>query len=241
MEENIQETGENTSSVEQQSKNVAPVEPASSVDNGTDANLIKLRAAKKAEQERADRLEAELEELRKKKEEALKEREPEYSAEDFIEGRHLRSFEDRQAKELQEIKKRQQEFEIKQREAAEASELRRKFTDFSSVMTDENADKLRELDPETFMTIANSSASFYQRSVAAYKRIKELGIYVEDNFKKDRATAEANVNKPRPMNSVSPQQGNSPLSMANAFSEGRLTEEKKNLLWKEMQEAMRKQ
>jgi len=47
---------------------------------------------------------------------------------------------------------------------------------------------------------------------------------------------QANTAKPRPLTSVSPQSGESPLSRANAFAEGLTPELKKNL-FKEMQEA----
>jgi len=225
VEENTQDVVENTAPVEE-------VAQQPHADNAQSVNMANLRAAKeKAEQERAV-LAAQVEELKKQQAEPVEKPAPEYGDEDFVEGKHLR-------KELEAIKAQQQQFEATQRETAEAAELRRKYTDFTKVMTSANADKLQELDPETFMTIANSTASYYQRSVAAYKRIKELGIFVEDNHEKDRAAAQTNVAKPRPMNSVSPQQGDSPLSMANAFSNG-LTPELKQQLWKEMQDASKK-
>jgi len=218
-----------------ENQDVAAPEPTEAhAKNAADVNMANLRAAKdKAERERAE-MAAKLEELQRKdvQPEPQKEEKPEYGDEDFVEGKHLR-------KELDAIRRQQQEFEIKQTEASEATLLRKNYSDFSKVMTDANADKLKELDPESFQTIANSTASYYQRSVAAYKRIKELGIVVEDNHEKDRAHAHANAAKPRPMNSVSPQQGDSPLSMANAFSNG-LTDELKRQLYKEMQDASKK-
>lgn len=227
MEENVQEKVDNTAQV----KETAPAE------NDTSVNIANLRAAKvKAEKESAE-FKSQLEEMQRQNVTpgpTEKEEEPEstYGDEDFVEGRHLR-------KELDSMKRKQQEFESRQREEIEADQLRRNFSDFSKVMTDANADKLKELDPETFMTIASSTASHYQRSVAAYKRIKELGIFVEDTHEQGRATAEANVNKPRPTNSVSPQSGDSPLSMANAFAGG-LTDELKAQLWKEVQESAKR-
>ena len=52
----------------------------------------------------------------------------------------------------------------------------------------------------------------------------------------DKRKAQENSAKPRPMASVSPQQGESPLSHANAFANG-LTPELQKQLWKEMQDA----
>ena len=63
-----------------------------------------------------------------------------------------------------------------------------------------------------------------------------MGIYREDNYSKDRDKAQSNASKPKPLASVSPQQGDSPLSRANAFANG-LTDELKSQLRKEMEQA----
>ena len=114
------------------------------------------------------------------------------------------------------------------------SRLKRKYSDFDEVVSQENLAKLKEIDPETADTIAHSRSSPYTRGASAYKRIKELNLI--DKHEDNRARAETNVSKPRPLNSVSPQSGDSPLSMANAFSNG-LTKDVKKQLWREMQEA----
>jgi hypothetical protein len=66
--------------------------------------------------------------------------------------------------------------------------------------------------------------------------IKKLGIYTEDTYQADRERAQNNANKPRPLASVSPQQGESALSHANPFAGG-LTPELKTSLLKEMEAA----
>jgi len=66
--------------------------------------------------------------------------------------------------------------------------------------------------------------------------VKKLGIYKPDNYEKDRAHVATNANKPRSSASISPQQGDSPLSNANAFADG-LTPELKKKLYAEMLEA----
>ena len=66
--------------------------------------------------------------------------------------------------------------------------------------------------------------------------IKQMGVYKEDKFSQDRARAEVNAGKPRPLTSMSPQQGDGPLSKANAFDNG-LTDELKESLLKEMNDA----
>ena len=68
--------------------------------------------------------------------------------------------------------------------------------------------------------------------------MKKFGIYREDPHSEDRIRALRNTQKPKPITSVSPQQGDSPLSKANAFANG-LTEDLKAQLRKEMAAARR--
>jgi len=229
-EENIQEVQQ-----EQQDTVLAEVntqEPAQAKpDNSAAANIVKLREAKeRAEREKAE-LQARLEEIQSKV--AQKEEiEPVYGDDDFVEGRILK-------KELDSVKKQIEAYKAEQIQKTDEERLMRVYSDFDKVVNPDNIQRLKEVDPETADTIAKSTASLYTRGAAAYKRIKELGIFVEDKHEKDRAKAQANISKPRPSNSVSPQQGDSPLSMANAFANG-LTPELKKQLWKEMQEASNK-
>ena len=55
----------------------------------------------------------------------------------------------------------------------------------------------------------------------------------------DKAKAVINAQKPRPLTSISPQQGDSPLSKANAFANG-LTPELQAQLLKEMKQSMKR-
>lgn len=143
-----------------------------------------------------------------------------YDPDDYIEGKHLQSVE-------QKIKRLE--------EQAIENQLRSSFSDFDSVVTAENLKRLKDHDPELAESI-NYNPNLYSKAVAAYKAIKRN--MVPDTFSKERATAQKNAAKPKPVNTIAPQQGDSPLSKANAFSEG-LTEELKMQLRKEMEQARR--
>lgn len=150
---------------------------------------------------------------------------------EFFEGKHY--------KKLQRILKNQREALEKQQQQIHAatieSKLRLQYQDFDKVLTADNIKLLRDNEPEIADTIASTN-DIYTKAVSAYKMIKKLGIYVDDAYDKEREIAKNNSLKPRPLASVSPQQGDSPLSRANAFADG-LTTERKAQLWKEMQEA----
>jgi hypothetical protein len=92
--------------------------------------------------------------------------------------------------------------------------------------------------PELAETLGSSS-NLYGKAVSAYTMIKNLGIYQEDQYSPDKQKAQANAAKPRPLASVGTQQGDSPLTRANAFAEG-LTDDLKRQLRKEMAEAIKR-
>ena len=232
MEDNMQDSVQNILHGEPQEaapevQEVVQEQPVQ--DNSYNVNIANLRAAKeKAEAERAQ-MAQQLEEMQRQQAEPEDEQGPDYGDEDLIEGKHLR-------KEMDSFKKQLASYKAQQIAATDEARLKQVYTDFDKVVSAENIAKLKEVDPETAETIAMSNAPLYTRGAAAYKRIKELNLIVEDNHEGDRARAQENVAKPRPSNSVSPQQSDSPLGMANAFANG-LTEDLKKQLWKEMQDS----
>jgi cell fate (sporulation/competence/biofilm development) regulator YlbF (YheA/YmcA/DUF963 family) len=120
-------------------------------------------------------------------------------------------------------------------EMTEEAMIRAQYPDYEKVVTQENIEALREKDPDLFETL-RSSTSFRAKAVSVYKQIKNNGLYTEDTFTAERELAQRNANKPKPLASMSPQQGDSPLSRANAFANG-LTPELRVQLIKEMEEA----
>ena len=146
---------------------------------------------------------------------------------DLAEGKHL-------SKVAQKIKKLEQQVYVSSTE----SRLKSQFPDFDKVVSKENIEALKEAEPELADAITASS-DLYSKAVSAYKLIKKLGIHQESGlFEQEKAVAQRNASKPKPLASVSPQQGDSPLSKANAFANG-LTEELKAQLRREMEEARR--
>jgi hypothetical protein len=150
---------------------------------------------------------------------------------DLFEGKHYRKLQKQLKKQQDELKKYQEQISLTSTE----TKLKSQYADFDKVVSEDNIRKLRETEPELAETIA-STQDVYSKAVSAYKIIKKLGIYVEDNYSQDREIAQKNSLKPKPLASVSPQQGDSPLSKANAFANG-LTPELKQQLWKEMEES----
>jgi len=223
-EENVETVGANEPTQDVVLDDVSK-EPVAHADNSASINMAKLRVAKERAEKERSAMEARVAELEAEKNKPVEET---YSDDDFVEGRQLK-------KELESLRKEQQKFQSEQKVLADENRLKSKYSDFDTIVNTETIEKLKELDPETVEVLTNSKASPYAIGAAAYKRIKELNII--DNHVQDKERAESNITKPRPSNSVSPQAGDGPLSMANAFSDGSLTSDEKARLWKETQQA----
>lgn len=152
-------------------------------------------------------------------------------ADALVEGKHL-------SKVNKHIKKLEQQLkQYQQQTALSATELRLKaqYPDFDKVVSRENLESFRIAYPELATTL-NASTDLYSKAVSAYTMIKKLGIGEEDPYVEEKAIIQKNAVKPKPLASINPQQGDSPLSRANAFATGKLTEEMKQALWREMNE-----
>jgi len=155
--------------------------------------------------------------------------------EDIVEGKHLSKIDRKYTKEIAKLRNELSSFKQASHAMSEEAILKAKYPDIDKVVTKENMDALRAID-EDFAEVIDTSTSFRAKAALAYRKIKESGLYNEDTYLSDRTLATKNAAKPRPLASVSPQQGNSPLSQANAFANG-LTPELQVQLRKEMAEA----
>lgn len=161
--------------------------------------------------------------------------EPQYNIndDDLLEGKHLKRYD----AELKKLRQEQEQFRQQSYAMTAQSQLRSKYPDFDKVVNESNIEALKLSYPELASTL-NSSTDLYSTAVSAYTMIKKLGILPEDQFVAEKALAQKNAAKPRSLASVSPQQGDGPLSKANAFANG-LTDELKAQLIKEMNDVRR--
>jgi hypothetical protein len=195
-----------------------------------ESNLIFLRKmADQAARERDDALRR-LNEIENKKVES---RDEDFSVrdDDLVEGKHLAKY----AKKIKQLEEQQEQYMRQSSESNAEVRLKNQFPDFDKVMTLENVQSLSMAYPELAKAI-NSSSNLYDKASSAYTLIKKFGIYEEHPYEAEKQRAIANSTKPRPLTSVSPQQGDSPMQRANAFANG-LTPELKEALLKEMAES----
>lgn len=209
---------------------------AKPADDSAALNFRKLR-------EKSERLERERDEAVRKARELEAQRQP-TSAEDddfriddgaLMEGKDLKKV-------AQKIKRLEGELQqYRQQSSMESTEARLKsqYSDFDKVVSKENIEALKDSYPEIAASIS-SNPDIYGRAVSAYTLIKKMGIYADNaQYESDRLTAQRNAAKPKPTASISPQQGDTPLSRANAFASGKVSKDLQKQLYQEMVEAMK--
>lgn len=202
-------------------------------------NFRALREAKeKAERERDEAIKV-LREAYSAQQRPVVE-EPEYeegfsiAPDDIVEGKHLSKVD----KKIKQLEKQIQQYQKQSQEVALETRIKAQYPDFDAVVSKQNVEMLQAAHPEIAQTLITST-DLYSKSVTAYKMIKQLGIYQDPaQYQMDVTRAQKNLAKPRPVASVSPQQGEGALSKANAFAGG-LTDELKAQIYKEMVAAIK--
>jgi hypothetical protein len=165
----------------------------------------------------------------KQQEEPQEDYDIDIDADALVEGKHVKKV----TAKLKAMEQQLKRYQAQSDEVAIESRIRSQYPDFEKVVSKENVDILNERFPEIAKTLRDTPDMF-NKAAAAYSVIKNFGIHQDEPPKNsDRAKAIANSQKPRPLTSVSPTQGDSPLSKANAFANG-MTDELKEQLRKEM-------
>lgn len=150
---------------------------------------------------------------------------------DLVEGKHLSKM----SKEMKALKQELNEYKQKTNISTTEVRLRSEFPDFDKIVCADNLMALREAEPYLAESIGNDP-DMYRKAVSAYKLIKKMVVPQNDAYEQERALVQKNAAKPKPLASVAPQQGDSPLARANAFANG-LTDDLKKQLWKETQQS----
>lgn len=143
----------------------------------------------------------------------------------------------RLVQELKKVKQQLKQWGSQSKETAVEAKIRATYPDFESVVSPENVQKLNQQYPEIAQTLRDTP-DLYNKASAAYSIMKKFGIHKDMIYEEDKMKAIKNAQKPRPIASVSPQQGDSPLSKANAFANGLNKDLQKQLL-EEMKNARR--
>jgi hypothetical protein len=216
------------------------VQPAVKVKEGANSFSELRNAKEKAERERdalmAQWLASQQQNQPKKSVEIEEDYDINIGDDDLADGKVVRKVDAR----TRALEKKLAQMEAQSREMAAESRVRAKCPDIDSIVTDENIYLLRQNYPEVAQSLAVAPDN-WDKLASVYTMIKTLGIHKTRSYESDKVAAVKNIKKPRPMASISPQQGESPLSGVNAFvTDFKMTKEAQKNTWKEMQEAMKK-
>lgn len=190
-------------------------------------NFDALRQAKEAAEHERDTYRRQLE-AQRQQQQPQPQKQTVLGDDDLVEGRHIKAADERYKK-----------IEIQLRQELTETRLKVQFPDFDSVVNSDTVAQLKTAYPELAATLSQST-DFYNTGVSAYTLIKKLGIYDGKDHSSNQKIVQDNSTKPRPLSSVSPQQGESALSHANAFAKGPLTPELKKKMYQEMMESRRR-
>lgn len=157
----------------------------------------------------------------------------------FIEAKQYKKHIKNIQKDLKETKKLLEENSKKNAMANAQVLLKSQFNDFDTVVSEENLKKLSDTQPVLYRTLLASS-DIYDRGYSAYAMIKNSNIIKNNSQYSDQdKRLEENKTKPRAIGNASPQSGDTPLSKVGDYDRRILTEERKDQLRKQVEEAKR--
>lgn len=232
-------SGTTPQDVVQEPEETAQAQQQAPVETEQARNFRQLKEARDREEQARRKAERERDELirymQSQQQPTQQSQEPDdfnIGSEDLAEGKHVK----RVYNEVKELKKQLKQYQQQSAETIAEAKLKAAYPDADTVLSQENIDDFGRKHPELANTIFNSAGDSYSKMVSAYTMIKQLGVYQQpDLYTAEKQLAQRNSAKPRPLTSISPQQGDTPLSRANAFAEGsELTDELKKQMHKEM-------
>jgi Asp-tRNA(Asn)/Glu-tRNA(Gln) amidotransferase C subunit len=158
----------------------------------------------------------------------------EIGTDDIAEGKHIKAL----AAEVKKLRGMVKQTEQRSTVMTEESKLLAKYPDYYNIVSSDSIARLQAEDPE-LAQVLGTSTDVYGAKAMAYKAIKKMAaVKVEPTYEAEKAQIQKNAAKPKPLASLSPQQGDSPLSRANAFANG-LTPALQEQLRREMNDARR--
>jgi hypothetical protein len=164
----------------------------------------------------------------------IEETDIEIGSEDIAEGKHIKAL----AAEVKKLRGMVKQNEQRSTAMTEESKLLAKYPDYYNVVSSDSIARLQAEDPE-LAQVLGTSTDVYGAKAMAYKAIKKMSaVKAEPTYELEKAQIQRNAAKPKPLASLAPQQGDSPLSRANAFANG-LTPTLQQQLRREMEEARR--
>jgi len=155
----------------------------------------------------------------------------------YVEGKHLKKYVKSLKQELRNTKKQFEEYNQQNALTQAEMKLKNQFNDFDTIVTQENLRKLEAQKPSLYRTIL-SNPDVYDKGYTAYELIKHSGI-LENQYQELDKRVEENRIKPRSAANAAPQSGDTPLARVGDYDRRVLSEERKDQLRRQVDEAKR--
>ncbi len=148
---------------------------------------------------------------------------------DIVEGKHISKVKKQMKSELSKMQDELASMRRQSNQIAAENKARSKYPDIDRVLSPENIEMLKDVDPDAANSIANLNDPYAQFTFA-YLAIKEKVLSNQQpSYNFDKEQAKKNAMKPKASAGMSSQQGESPLAQANVFGAGMTPELKKKL------------
>ncbi len=153
----------------------------------------------------------------------------------YVEGKDLKKYVKGLKQEIKNTKKQFEEYHQQTALAQAEMRLRSQFSDFDSVVTKENLDKLAAAKPSLHRTIYASN-DIYDRGYAGYELIKASGV-LDNQYQDVDKRVEDNKSKPRSAANAAPQTSETPLARVGDYDRRILSEARKDQLRRQVEQA----
>lgn len=152
---------------------------------------------------------------------------------DVVQAKHVKRILNPVLQELKAVKEELNNYRSQTRVSTDELRLKASYPDFDRVVTMDNVKQFAAAYPELAKSI-DAGTDVYAKGSSVYTLIKQFGIGQDQQLQQQQQDIiQKNLAKPRPISSVSPQTGASPLTRANPFSNG-MTKELEDALRAEM-------
>ena len=226
-----------------------PKEQAKPKESGKDENLRLMRERIEASERRAQEIERRNMELERIVRENMNQNQPstkmELTDDDdndtdddlYVDNRRFKKRTKKLEQKLDETQKKLEQYQ--QQSALENAErlMRVQFADFDSVLNEDNLKKFSAKEPALFRSVM-ANPNLGDRYYAAYKMIKNSGI-LTDEYAEVNKKLEENKAKPRSAANAGPQTAETPLMRVGDYDRRILTEERREQLRRQVEEAKR--
>jgi len=228
---NNEEENVDNADIEEEESDPVPVPTKKAVKDSWSELREKAFRAEKRTQE----LELEIQRSREKKKDPEPELDYGLGDDDLVEGRHVSAM----RREMNAIKQELKQYKYQTVISSAETRLKSQYSDFDSVVSSKNIERLKQEHPEVAQTLA-SSGDMYASGKSAYMFIKSLGYAAKDvRPSHDRVRAINNSAKPKSSSSIKSQGPQSPLSQVNRFAEdGNVSRERQEMLVRQMNSAI---